>query len=115
MTTTPGTLAGVIAAIAITLSGPGTASAQTCNVTGGQTWYDTLYVGKVEVFGDLKVRVVSRSETDQNSWIEIDLKSPTGQLNGVRLMWGSPAQKFTMCGQEVSIGYDGGWLTVGVF
>lgn len=92
-----------------------TASAQTCNITGGSQYIYDSSVGGVMTFGDLKVRIVGRRSNDYGTWIEVDLKVPTGQLSGIQLQWGSPAQKFTMCGQEVSIAYSGGYLTVGVF
>lgn len=109
---------GVIAALAVAVAAsflPSAASSQSCRIADGSIANSLARVGSVQTFGDLKMRIIQYGDNDGRFWVDIDLKTPTGQLNGIRLFSDSPAQKVTMCGQDVSISYAWGYLTVGVF
>lgn len=113
--------AALAIAIALLLSGQGSpAGAQTCTILGGGRDNIGGNVGQVWTWGDLKIRIVSVwwSADGAGRYVQIDIKAPGFAANGVQLKADGDLQMFSICGQDVSIGFQGfndGVLTVGVF
>ena len=106
-----------IALSALSLAGP--AVAQTCTVKPpSASWSQGFGPGVVNDFGDLKIRPQTHADCKtgyiDSCRVTVDVKAPNFRQDGVVLVWGQP-QKFTICGQEVTITYDNGYINVGVF
>lgn len=93
------TMAGLTAGLALALSAPGGASAQTCRIAPGPTgWTVDRHIGAVSVFGDLRVRFNGYSEHDG---IFVDLKAPGFAYQA--LIEKGQQGRYTICGMDVTV------------